>query len=151
MILLLLSLVVAALGVFLMVLPPSRPAAGVLDVGRRAAEGGEHAADLVGRGHGLGVAVCESGAGDCEPGEGEHGEGNWFQYQLQGRPHHAITQRGNPQAAQFPALCCARIRTFALSWCFCARYDALRYSLIKPWTSCLRSIRAVTSTTWPGS
>lgn len=53
--------------------------------------------------------------------------------------------------ARLAALCRARTRTVALSWCFCARYAALRYSLIKPWTICLRLIRAVTSTTWPGS
>ena len=88
-ILLFLSLVVAALGVFLMVLPQSRPAAGVLDAGWRPAEGGEHAADLVGRGHGLGVAVCESGAGACRdlvpgrgqpPGDQNDAKGVWFEF-----------------------------------------------------------------------
>ena len=48
-------------------------------------------------------------------------------------------------------MCRARTRTLALSWCFWARYAALEYSLIKPWTTCLRLIRAVTSIFWPGS
>jgi hypothetical protein len=49
------------------------------------------------------------------------------------------------------ALCRAKTRTLVLSWCFCARQAALWYSLIKPWTTCLRLIRAVTSTASPGS
>jgi hypothetical protein len=49
------------------------------------------------------------------------------------------------------ALCRARTRALALSWCFLRHQAALRYSLIKSWTTCLRSIRAVTSIVWPGS
>jgi hypothetical protein len=45
----------------------------------------------------------------------------------------------------------AKTRTLALSWCFCAHRAALRYSLIRPWTTCLCLIRAVTSIGWPGS
>ena len=43
-------------------------------------------------------------------------------------------------------VCRARTRTPSLSWCLRAPQAALRYSLIKPWTTCLRLIRAVTST-----
>jgi hypothetical protein len=48
------------------------------------------------------------------------------------------------------SLCRARSHVMALSWCFCSRQAVLRYSLIRPWTTCLRLIRAVTSTAWPG-
>ena len=44
------------------------------------------------------------------------------------------------------SLCRARTRTIALNWCFCACQAALRYSLIKPWTTCLCVIRVVIST-----
>ena len=48
----------------------------MLLVAGRPAEGGEHAADLVGRGHELVVAVNEGGAGNGEEGQGEHGKGD---------------------------------------------------------------------------
>ena len=35
---------------------------------------------------------------------------------------------------------CAKTRILVLSWCFCV-HQALRYSLIRPWTTCLRGIR----------
>ena len=38
-----------------------------------------------------------------------------------------------------------------LSWCSLCRQAALRYSLIKPWTTCVRLILPVTSTGWPAS
>ena len=56
-----------------------------------------------------------------------------------------------PGVAGDAAVCRARTRTLPLSWCFWARYAALEYSLIKPWRTCLRLIRAVTSIVWPGS
>ena len=34
---------------------------------------------------------------------------------------------------------------------FCARQAALRYSLIKPWTTWVRLMLAVTPADWPGS
>jgi len=43
-------------------------------VAGRPAEGGEHAADLVRRGHEVIAVIGEAGPGDGEPGEGEHGE-----------------------------------------------------------------------------
>ena len=42
-------------------------------------------------------------------------------------------------------LCRAKTLSPSLSWCF-APQAALRYSLIKPWTTCPRLIRPVTST-----
>jgi hypothetical protein len=48
-------------------------------------------------------------------------------------------------------LCRATTRTRVLSWFFCDRQGALQYSLIRPWTACLRLIWAVTSIAWPGS
>jgi len=48
----------------------------VLLVAGRAAERGEHAADLVRGGHEVVVVAGEAGAGDSEPGQGEHGEGD---------------------------------------------------------------------------
>ena len=44
----------------------------------------------------------------------------------------------------------ATTRTLTLSWCFCARQAVFRYSLIRPWTTWVRLIRAVTLTAWPG-
>jgi hypothetical protein len=38
-----------------------------------------------------------------------------------------------------------------LSWCSLCRQAALWYSLIKPWTTCVRLILPVISTGWPGS
>jgi len=49
------------------------------------------------------------------------------------------------------ALCRARTRAVVLSWCSCARQAALRYSLINPWTTCVRPIRPVMSTGWQSS
>jgi hypothetical protein len=66
----------AVAGAFLMSVPPSWPKTGVLLVGWRAAERGEHAADLVRRRREGAVAIGEVGAGDGEPGQGEHAEGD---------------------------------------------------------------------------
>jgi putative transposase len=48
-------------------------------------------------------------------------------------------------------LCRAKTHAIALNWYFYARQAALRYSLIDPWTTCLRLIRPAMSTGWPGT
>jgi hypothetical protein len=63
-------------------LAPAGPAAGVLFARWRAAQRGEHAADLAGRGDdracgGAWLAVaCQAGTGNGEVGQGEHGQGD---------------------------------------------------------------------------
>jgi len=71
-----LSLIVVVTGSLLVVMAPSRPAAGMLLIERRAGKGCEHAADLVRGACEDDVVVCEGGAGDGKPGKREHGEGD---------------------------------------------------------------------------
>jgi hypothetical protein len=56
-----------------------------------------------------------------------------------------------PMKGHAQPLCGARTLAIFLSWCFCAPQAALRYSLIRPWTTWVRVIRAVISIVWPGS
>ena len=49
-------------------------------------------------------------------------------------------------------LYCAKTLRMSAELVFsCGHKPALRYSLISPWTTCLRLIRAVISIRWPGS
>jgi len=58
--------------------------------------------------------------------------------------------RGDAREATKDPVPCQNSRT-GLNWCSLCRQAALRYSLIKPWTTCVRLILPVTSTGWPAS